>query len=110
MTARAVFIASRCQGDRMTAPLHQFGRSGFLAGNAHYLRPIPALVNVSTAGRCEVPDIAHIADVKPFYRPRGVIRHFWIPYCTCGWESAFKWIEVEDARAQASVHVAVVSL
>ena len=55
-------------------------------------------------------DIVHIADVKPFYRPQGVIRHFWIPFCTCGWESAFKWIDVEDARAQASVHVAVVSL
>jgi hypothetical protein len=93
----------------MTAPLHQFGPSGFRAGNAHSLRPIRALVNVSTAGRCEVPEIAHIADVKPYYRTHGVIRQFWIPFCTCGWESAFKYPEVEDARKQASVHVSVVS-
>lgn len=110
MIALAAFTASRCQVDQMTAPPHQFGPCGFPAGNVHSARPIPALVNVSTAGRCAVPDIAHIADVKPFYRPHGVIRQFWIPFCTCGWESAFKWIDVEDARAQASVHVAVVSL
>jgi len=109
-TALAAFTASRCQVDRMNAPLHQFAPSGFPAGNAHYLRPIRALVNASTVGRCEVPEIAHIADVKPYHRTHGVIRQFWIPFCTCGWESAFKWIDVEDARAQASVHVAVVSL
>ena len=110
MIALAVSTASRCEANRRLAQPHQFGLSGFRAGNAHYLRPIPAPVNVSTAGRCAVPDIAHIADVKPYHRTHGVIRQFWIPFCTCGWESAFKWIDVEDARAQASVHVAVVSL
>ena len=94
----------------MTAPLHQFAPSGFRAGNARCPRPIRALVSASTVGRCAVPDIAHIADVKPYHRTHGVIRQFWIPFCTCGWESAFKWVDVEDARAQASVHVAVVSL
>jgi hypothetical protein len=110
MIALAVSIASRCQGDRMNAPLHQFARCGFLAGSVRCPRPIRVLVNASTVGRCAVPDIAHIADVKPYHRTHGVIRDFWIPFCTCGWESAFKWIDVEDARAQASVHVAVVSL
>ena len=55
-----------------------------------------------------MPDIVHIADLKPVAGRYG-IRTYWVPFCTCGWESAFKWIEAEDARAQASVHVAVVS-
>jgi len=108
MIALAASTASRCQVDRMNAQPHQFAPCGFRAGNARYPRPIRALVNVSTVGRCAVPDVAHIADVKPYHR-HGVIRQFWIPYCTCGWESVFKYPEVEDARKQASVHVAVVS-
>jgi hypothetical protein len=53
-------------------------------------------------------DIVHIADLKPVAGRYG-IRTYWVPFCTCGWESAFKWIEADDARAQASVHVSVVS-
>jgi hypothetical protein len=93
----------------MNAPLHQFAPCGFLVGNAHYLRPIRAPVSALRVGRCAVPDIAHIADLKPVAGRYG-IRTYWVPFCTCGWESAFKWIEADDARAQASVHVAVVSL
>lgn len=92
----------------MTAQPRQFAPCGFHAGNARYPRPIRALVNASTAGRCAVPDIAHIADLKPVAGRYGV-RTYWVPFCTCGWESAFKWIEADDARAQASIHVAVVS-
>jgi len=67
------------------------------------------LVNALTVGRCAVPDdIVHIADLKPVAGRYG-IRTYWVPFCTCGWESAFKWIEAEDARAQASGHVAVLS-
>ena len=62
-----------------------------------------------TAGRCAVPDIVHIADLKPVVGRYGM-RVYWVPFCTCGWEPiTFKWADVEDARAQANLHVAVVS-
>jgi len=59
-------------------------------------------------GWCVVSDVLHISDLMPVAGRYG-IRTYWVPICTCGWQSSFKWIEPEDARAQASVHVAVMS-
>jgi hypothetical protein len=67
---------------------------------------MPAPVSALTAGRFAVPDdIVHIADLKPVAGRYGM-RVYWVPFCTCGWESSFKWVEAEDARAQAELHVA----
>ena len=63
-------------------------------------------MNASTAGWSAVPEQIHIVDLRPVPGRYG-IRTYWVPFCTCKWESQFKWIDLDDANDQAKKHLSL---